>query len=185
MKEAKHGFLSAYLKDHGVAAIQPSSPFLVRRLLRKLAPAGLKMVVELGSGPGVATRPLLAELPTDCRYVAIERNPSFATELRLINDPRLDVVEGDARQVRAILNERGIGQVDAVISSIPCTYLSHQERHALLGAVEDILSPHGVFIVFHQYSPLMRPYLRKHFRRVRTEFEPLNVFPCFLFRCEK
>ncbi len=185
MPKKRPHFIEQLLKDADVAAISPSSPFLIRRLLRCLPLNHVKNVVEFGPGSGVATIPLLQSLPPEARYVAIEKNPEFVEFLSRTQDKRLDVVEGDARTARAILAERGLSRVDAIIASIPFTYLTKQQRAEVVETAHDLLAENGDFVIFHQYTPLMAPYLKKVFPYVEQQFEPLNVFPCFLFHCRK
>jgi len=179
-KEKKKRFINALLKDRDIAAISRSSPILIRHLIRHLDLPNIKVIVELGPADGVATKPILKKLPPDARLIALEKNHDFAATLRALQDKRLEVVEDDARRLKKILGARGISTVDAVIASIPFTYLSKSERRELVSSVKNLLKPGGVFIIFHQYSPLMLPYMKKAFRRVGLEFEPLNLFPCFL-----
>ncbi|KPJ85291.1 hypothetical protein AMJ57_03560 [Parcubacteria bacterium SG8_24] len=172
-------FLEA-LRDRHVAAPLPSSRFLVRRLVRHLDLPDIRTVVELGPGEGSATLPLLRHLRQDARYIAVERNPRFAERLRSIDDRRLKVVEGDARRMTPLLEEVGVREADAVIASIPFTLLNGPDRRQLVRAAHDLLRPDGKIVIFHQYSPLMFPYLKREFRKLKTEFEPLNILPCWL-----
>ncbi|MBI4457439.1 methyltransferase domain-containing protein [Candidatus Uhrbacteria bacterium] len=176
-------FLGAFLSDRHVAAVQPSSPFLIRRLLRRIDASKVMAVIELGPGDGVATLPLLKALPADARYLAIERNHAFCAGLAGV-DPRLDAVEGDVRDLRKIAADKNMEQVDLVLASVPFTYLSKDERESVIAAAKSFLRPGGQLIVFHQYSPLMLPVLRRHFSSVKTEIEPWNLPPCFLFDCQ-
>lgn len=68
-------------------------------LLRTLAaskPGG--RLLELGTGTGVGAGWLLAGMDADAQLVSVERNPQNATIARkLHDDPRLEVVEADAR----------------------------------------------------------------------------------------
>ncbi|HTK05483.1 MAG TPA: methyltransferase [Candidatus Eisenbacteria bacterium] len=180
----KISFFREFLADRNVAAISPSSPHLMKRLLKRLDLAGTETLVELGPGDGVAMRAILPKLPPDARYVAIERNPNFAAALRLRPDRRAEIIQGRAQDLEKLL-PADIGKVDAVIASIPFTYLKKEERRAVVASAKRMLRPGGIFVVFHQYSPLMVPYLAKEFDEVHVEFEPLNVFPCFLMAVEK
>jgi len=178
--ETKQPFVTALITDRNVAAISRSSPFLIRRLLRRLDLKNIRTLVELGPADGVATRPILQALSPEARLLAIENNHGFAEALKKTADPRLEVIEGDARRLPEYLKQRGLTGVDAVIASIPFTYLSKEERFALVAAAKEALQPGGVFIIFHQYSWLMKPYVDKIFGKSWLEFEPLNIFPCFL-----
>lgn len=180
----KVSFFREFLKDRNVAAIHPSSPHLVRRLLKRLDLAATDLLVELGPGDGVAMRAILPELGPHARYVAIERNPNFVAALRAGLDPRATVIQGRAQDLEKHLPE-DVGRADAVIASIPFTYLKKEERIAVVAAAKRMLRPGGRLVVFHQYSPLMVPYLAKQFEEVHVEFEALNVFPCFLMSVQK
>lgn len=179
----KVSFFREFLKDRHVAAVSPSSPHLMKRLLKRIDPAAVSLLVELGPGDGVAMRAILPRLGKDARYVAIERNPSFAAALQDV-DPRATVIQGRAQDLEKLL-PGDVGRADAVIASIPFTYLKKDERDAVVASAKRMLRPGGTFVVFHQYSPLMVPYLAKRFEEVHVEFEALNVFPCFLMAVTK
>jgi phospholipid N-methyltransferase len=184
MKEP--GYLRQYVSDRDVGALHPSSRFLIRRLIRCLSPGSIGTLVEFGPGPGISTRPILQVIPASARYVAIEKNPVFLASLKsAVPDPRLLAVEGDARSSREILSGLGITTADAVIASIPFSFLTRDERAAIVDAVYSVLADDGDFVVFHQFSLLMRSLLKERFPRVRVLFEPRNVFPCFLLHCRK
>ncbi len=171
--------------DKDVAALHASSRYLVGRLMRCLPSERIRTIVELGPGPGVATRPILALMPAGARYLAIEKNPDFLATLGSIADPRFTVIEGDARELKAILASRGVTTVDAVIASIPFSFLDEKERAALVDSVWSVLSEDGDFVIFHQFSRKMRPFLKKRFAHVKVQFEPRNIFPCFLLHGRK
>jgi len=186
MPVRKTTYVRQYVRDKDVGALHPSSRFLVRKLLACLDHRRIKTLVEFGPGPGGTTRAILEALPDDARYIAIEKNPAFLAALKTsITDPRLLVVEGDARSAKEILSEQGIAAVDAVIASIPFSFLTKAERAGLVASVSTMLSDDGDFVIFHQFSTMMRPYLKEHFPYVRAQFEPRNLFPCFLLHGRK
>ncbi|MFC1703030.1 class I SAM-dependent methyltransferase [Patescibacteria group bacterium] len=175
-------FLRTFLKDPRVAAVRPSSPRLVARLLKFLPIAGIKRIVEFGPGDGAVTHPLLACLAEDAQYVAIEQNLDFIEQLKRIDDPRFSLVQGS---VTDDVWHTCTHDVDAVIASIPFSMFTREDRRKVLDAAHRILRPGGVCIVFHQYTPVMRKYMRERFGEVHSEFEPLNLLPCFLFVARK
>jgi phospholipid N-methyltransferase len=186
MNASKPSFFKEFFSDRDIGALHPSSRFLVRRLLGCLRPSAIRTIVEFGPGPGIATRPILEALPENARYIAIEKNPVFLTALKAsITDPRLSVVGGDACSVREILASKGIESVDAIIASLPFSFLTKDQRAGLLEDVGSLLADDGDFVIFHQFSLLMRPLAKKNFPRVRTLFEPRNIMPCFLLHCRK
>jgi len=186
MATRKPGYLRQYVKDKDVGALHPSSRFLVRRLLGCLRPDRIRTIVELGPGPGIATRPILEALPAGSRYIAIEKNPAFLASLKSSTaDPRLRVVAGDACSLRDILAAEGVTAADAVIASIPFSFLTKEQRAGLVADIASLLVDEGDFVIFHQFTLLMRPLARQFFPRVRVHFEPRNIMPCFLLHCRK
>lgn len=177
-------FAWAYLKDLHVAALAPSSPRLVARLMHHLRAVEPRLIVELGPGDGVATAAALDLLSPHGQLLAVERNHDFAAALAAWPDRRLFVTEGDARRADELYGDQ-LGRADAVIASIPFTYLSPADREAVARAAAKLLRPGGIFVIFHQYSPLMRPVIKRVFGHVHTEFELFNVMPCFLMTATK
>jgi phosphatidylethanolamine/phosphatidyl-N-methylethanolamine N-methyltransferase len=186
MASRKPSYVRQYIADKDVGALHPSSRFLVRRLIRCLRPEAIGTIVELGPGPGIATRPILDALPAGARYIAIEKNPAFLAALKSsITDPRLCVVEGDACSVREILASQGVEAVDAVIASIPFSFLTKEQRSGLIEAVGTVLADDGDFVIFHQFTPLILSLVKKRFPQVKVRFELRNIMPCFLLHCRK
>src|SRR4051794_23632388 len=115
-------FLGKFLR-HGtkIASLAPSSPWLARATVRNVDWDRARTLVELGAGTGPITRVLAERAHPECKVVVLERDPDFARLLRerFSDRPNLDVVEGDVRDLEAILADRGIRQVDYVISGLP------------------------------------------------------------------
>lgn len=173
------GFWKKMVRDRWVGAFAPSSRFVRGRVLRAL-PSRLNAVVEYGPGDGTITKELVTLLEPGGSLFVIERNHSFVEDLSSqFSDPRVKIVEGDAVAF-AEEKVRNGEQVDVALSSIPLSFLSSEDRARFVKAVRASLGPGGRFIVFHQYSLLVLPLLRRHFARVRWQFEPRNFFPCFV-----
>lgn len=175
-------FLKVATRDIQVGAVMPSSSYAVRRILSRL-PDTIGSVLEYGPGDGVITTRLLERLRPDGRMLAIEANQEFARKTKGLNDPRLEVVHGDATAAQGIARQKGFGEFDLVISGIPFGMLSRTKRHAVVEMTHAMVRPGGIFLVY-QTSPLMRRYLQQHFS-VTTVIEPRNVPPYFIMRAEK
>jgi phosphatidylethanolamine/phosphatidyl-N-methylethanolamine N-methyltransferase len=67
----------------------------------------LSTVVELGAGTGTVSDAISERLAPGSRHLAIEIDPPLAARLRA-RRPDLEVVVGDAADLRAILRERGL-----------------------------------------------------------------------------
>lgn len=181
---SKVHFLKAALKDYKVAAVTPSSSFVVKRILKSL-PRSCAYMVEYGAGDGVITKALLEELPKDGKLVAIEMNPHFIQNLKKIRDPRLQVVQADVLKVCKDFSKFKLPRVDAVISGIPFSFFNAAERTFIAKQTFHKLGEHGKFILY-QFSPLMLPYLKSFFKkRVRLSLEVRNFPPYFIIVAEK
>lgn len=178
-------FIRELLHDNNVAAISPSSSFVARRVIDAVLETPAQRIIELGPGDGAVTMPLLAALDATARYTAIESNVAFAAELSSRHDPRLKVIAGDAVAFIENAARTEASGVDAAIASIPFTYLAPHQRHAVIAAAHRCLKPGGRLVVFHQYTPLMFPVIKKTFGACRIAFEPLNIFPCFVLTATK
>jgi phospholipid N-methyltransferase len=74
-------------------------------------------VVELGAGSGVVTEEVRQRLGGRGRHLAVELNARFAATLAE-RFPDVDVLHIDARQVPALLHDRGL-LADVMISGLP------------------------------------------------------------------
>jgi phospholipid N-methyltransferase len=176
-------FFRNAVDDPNVGALTMSSSYVVRAVLRSLPP-GATTIVEHGPGTGVLTRLLLHHLPPEGRLFAIERSPAFVDRLSRMGDPRLHVVTQSSEELH--YDALGIdGRIDAVVASIPFSFVAPDDRRTIVGRAYGALRPGGVLAVFHQYSLLMRAYLRERFDSVRFSFEPRNLFPCFILHATK
>jgi phospholipid N-methyltransferase len=72
-----------------------------------------------------------------------------------------------------------------VIASIPFSFLSRDKRAKHVVSVYSLLADDSDFVIFHQFSPMMRSWLKTRFPYVRVQFESLNIFPCFLILSQK
>lgn len=160
----------------------PSSRFLVQRLLRQVEWSRTRVLVEYGPGVGTFTREILNHLRPDAKLVAIEMSQDFVKYLRREHrDPRLVVVHGSAADVRQILWNLHLGHADAIISGIPFSTLSQQERERILVESKRALRPRGRFLVY-QFTSAVRRDLERIFGPTERDREPLNILPATIFR---
>jgi phospholipid N-methyltransferase len=177
-------YLGTFIGDAGVAAIHPSSKYLVARVVRAVEQGRPRVVVEFGAAEGVMTKKILKSLPQDGLLAAIERNAGFYDNLTRITDARLRTARGDVRDVKCILDEMGVGGADCFVSGIPFSFLSPAERSSLVHEVYSRL-PHGGRFVAYQCTTHLIPLLRKQFRQVKVELEIRNMPPHFVFTAIK
>lgn len=177
-------YLGTFIGDSGVAAIHPSSKYLVARVVRAVEQGRPGMIVEFGAADGVITKKLLKGMAPDSRLAAIERNENFYKGLTRIHDPRLKTALGDVREMKKILTDMGVGKADCFVSGIPFSFLTPEERGALIHEIYCHL-PHGGRFVAYQCTTHLIPLLRKQFKQVKVELELRNMPPHFVFTAIK
>lgn len=180
--EGPVSYLERFLRDRKVAAVAPSTKFLVNKVLKRMDLRNARTVIEYGPAEGVMTKPVLARLPADGRLVAVELNPGFVTTLRsqLAPDPRATVIEGSVTEIDKIVAPLGVPPADVIISGIPFSFLSPLERHHLLHKTVDLLRPGGRFVAY-QITTHLVPLMKYHFQDVDVDFEVRNLPPHFVF----
>lgn len=171
-------YIKNFIRDPDVAAIAPSSSFLVERVCKWIDFDEPAVIVEYGPGNGVFSEYILEHMTSDSTLILIESNPDFVQELRekTQDDPRAIVVEDLAQNVDEILTDQGIPEADYVVSGIPFSFLDDDEKDTLLARTCDVLAPDGKFLVYQNYNHLEGP-LREHFSEVTKEREFRNIPP--------
>jgi len=166
-----------------LGSIVPSSRFLIKQLLEPIDWAQARVIVEYGPGVGSITAEVLRRMRPDAILIAIETNPEFVYFLRSsTQDERLHVVEASAESVVEILRQHGHEKASYIISGIPFSTIPAPVRERILRKTCSVLEPRGSFLVY-QFSTRVLQDLRRIFRYVRRQFEPLNVLPAHLFIC--
>ena len=184
MSEKKHKrtFLHTFISERKqVGAVAPSSMFLVRSMCNKIDFSGAKTIVELGPGTGVFTSELLKRASDDCTIILFELNPTF---LRLLNekfdDPRLIVLDRSAEDILDVLAEKGISEVDAILSSLPLTVIPEKIRMRIVSRAHEALKTEGMYVQY-QYSLSAKKLLERKFGKLKMGFVPLNIPPAFVY----
>jgi phospholipid N-methyltransferase len=130
-------------------------------------------VVEFGAGTGVVTREILKRLSENGYLTCFEINRDFCRCLEQIGDPRLRVINDDARNC-----ERYMDYPDCVISGLPLTLFGKPEKEQILA----ISSRSGTYIQL-QYTPVLSKEIRRYFSDVKLKFVPRNLPPAFVYVC--
>ncbi len=180
-------YLKTFADDKGVAAVMPSSRYLVERTLRAMDIKHAKKIIEYGAAAGVMTRKILEQMPKDGKLLSIELNDDFYERLKsLKSDPRMSLYHGDVRCIDSIAEQYDfpLGDVDVIVSGIPFAFLSGEGRAQLLTKTSALLKPGGRFVAYQVTTHLM-PILKNHFRAVKTQFEIRNIPPHFVFTAFK
>lgn len=167
-----------------LGSLIPSSRFLIDEVLSAVDWRAIKVFVEYGPGVGSFTTEILRRMPPDARLVVFETNREFVAFLRRkYDDPRLTIVDLSAAEVDRVLAMMDLSQADCIISGIPFSTMPAEVRRSILDKTRAVISPGGQFIVY-QFSGEVLSHLRSRFRRVKQDFELLNILPARIFRCE-
>ena len=164
--------------------IRPSSRFLIHACLKNINFEEARTILEFGSGDGCFTEALAASLHEDAILYSFEVNPSFFQHCstRFQEYPNVQILNHSAIDFNDILEEKGIAQVDYVVSSLPLSLLREDMVRTMLDRVTRYLRPGGLFIQY-QYSPEKYLLFRKYFDRVEVELSLRNLPPAIVYKC--
>jgi len=180
-------FLLTAIRDfHHVGTLWRTSRWAAREIARLLGPAR-RNVVEYGAGDGRVTAELLNIMPADGTLLALEINPEFCEALAEMGeetgDERLMVRRRDI--VEFVQNgARELPRIDAIVSGIPLSFHSAEERAMIVARTRELLAPGGVFIVY-QVSPVFFPAVKRTFPKAKLIVSPRNLPPYFIAVAEK
>lgn len=156
-------------KPRMVGAVAPSSPALMRAMLKPVNWQHARTIVEFGPGTGVMTKGILARMRPDATLVAYELNPKFVKKLPH-GDKRLTVKQQSA----ALMTEKP----DVIISSLPLLAMPKNVAEHILSNAQHATKQ---FIQF-QYTHNLEPLIAKHFTFTRS-WVAKNLPPAFVYAC--
>jgi phosphatidylethanolamine/phosphatidyl-N-methylethanolamine N-methyltransferase len=177
-----------------IGAVAPSSRFLARKMLHGAAIGSAGAVVEYGPGTGAFTDHILRGLPEQCRYMAIELNPSMA---RIWRDrhPGRTLYRNSVANVERLCKREGIESegVDLIFSGLPWASFPDELQEQVLEATLRVLRPGGQLITFGYRVGTWLPKGKRFYQRLpryfadvqRSEWEWRNLPPAFVVRCTK
>lgn len=179
-------FLGKFLKQGtAIASLAPSSRWLARATTRNIDWTRPGVVLELGAGTGPITRELVERADGRGRLLIIERDPDFLKLLRerFAGLPNLEVIEGDVRDLRDMLAERGGERVDAIVSGLPVPSFTKELQAGLFRDVAAVLKPGGTFNQITEMPWVYQRFYRRFFDEARFVFEPRNFPPAGVYHC--
>jgi len=180
-------FLQAFLKNPTkVGSIAPSSPELARAMIDGIEPGPENVVVELGVGTGAITKYLQSTVPDDRSYLGIELDGSLVRRLRK-NFPDMEIVRGNAANMRAIHQRTGLGKVGTIICCLPFVSLPNEVGEEILREVDKFMQEGCTFRTFQYahgyYFPSaikLREFMRDRYgRSKRSPLIVKNVPPAY------
>lgn len=141
-----------------IGAVAPSSRYLAREMAAQADLSRPGPIVELGGGTGAITKALLARVNHE-RLFTVEFDRDLAQTLRS-RFPRLQVVEGDACELVALMAARGVDRAACVVSGLPLLGMPPSVQRRIVGAAFELMGDGGRFVQF-TYGPAspLRPHL--------------------------
>lgn len=175
-----------------MGAVLPTSQHVAGAVADLVPSFGSPVVLELGPGTGALSDQIHTRLPEGARHLAMEIDPELVRYLRDAK-PWLEVFEGDAADLGALLESAGVHRVDAVISSIPWTLLPAHKQRELLGRISAVLSPAGVFTTVTYVTTLWRAQTRAFLAILQETFDEVlprstvwaNLPPARVYACRR
>ncbi|GAA2809369.1 class I SAM-dependent methyltransferase [Saccharopolyspora taberi] len=184
-------FATAVRNPRMVGAATPTSAAVAATVAQVVPTTGTPVVVELGPGTGSLSNGIRERLPAGARHIGIELGADLAEHLRE-HKPWMEVIHGNAGDLLSLLDERGIGKVDAVISSIPWSLLPDEEQDHILKQTTEALAPNAAFTAL-TYLPADRTAGGRRFRvRLAETFDEVlthttwrNLPPILHYLCRR
>lgn len=167
-----------------IGSIIPSSPSLLRRIVAAAGIDSAATIVELGPGNGGSTRAILRTAPPGAQLLSIEINPRLHALASGIDDQRLIAHLGDARSLREILAQYGLGAPEVVISGIPFSTMDAVSASRLIEEISALLAPGGRFVAY-QVSTRVATLARPVMGAEQMEVELFNIPPMRVYRWVK
>ena len=109
-------------------------------------------VLELGPGTGSVTREILARGLQPSRLMAVEYSEVFASLLKS-RHPSVQILQGDAFELDAVLKDKGQTRFDCIICGIPLLNFAPEKRSEFVMAMLGRVAPGRPFVQV-TYGPL-------------------------------
>jgi phospholipid N-methyltransferase len=178
-------FLKSFLKNpFRTGSVIESSPYLIRKMIKKIDFKDARCLVEFGAGTGNITKKILEKMPANCRLLCFEIEPVLIEKLKKIRDPRLIVISESAEKVDVYLKKYGFQKADCIVSSLPLASLPRKTSNGILKNSYAFLKSGGQYVQF-QYSLATLRRIKYLFGSVAVSFVFLNMPPAFIYICVK
>ncbi len=167
-----------------MGTVTPSSKAMCLKMTSFIQKEHDKVIVELGAGNGVITKYILSRMAPDAVLFVFEINPELCKIIATIDDPRMILINDDARNIAHHIHQSGYGQVDQIISAIPFLMLPEEVTYEILTASYQILKDEGQYIQMH-YSKSIAHLYQQVFDAIDIQNVLINIPPGYVFKCTK
>jgi len=172
-----------------LSTIFPSSPFLANKIANQIDFSEPRTIAELGPGDGALTGELVRRIDPNSDLLLIEVVDTFCEKLENTFGEHekfgsMEIINEGAENLREIMAERGMDQLDYVVSGLPLTTLPDQLSEEIIQEVHKALKPEGNYIQF-QYSLDYKQEIEDVFGPVEVYKVWLNIFPANVYVATK
>lgn len=181
----RNSFILQYIRNpRTVGAVAPSSKKLAKGMVEGIDFTNAACIVEYGPGTGVFTAEVLRRKKSNTVFIAIEYNPEFYEILkkRFENEENFILVNDSAENLKQILANYNIQNVDFIISGLPFASLPADMSHRILKVTQDVLKNGGKFITF-QYTLLKMDLFNTYLSDIKHKKILLNLPPAYVLTC--
>lgn len=190
-KNSNLEFIKAALRHPlQISTLFQTSPWLAEKMLSYVDFEKAEHVIELGSGAGAITEPLIKKMRPSTRLTAFELNEELVAFLKeSFSSPMIDFRSASAADAHLAVEKYGPAQ--AVISSLPWTVFPESLQAAILDSIKKSLAPGGVFLTytcvnasFYPSSKVFQRLIQARFRTCeKSNVEWRNIPPAFINIC--
>ena len=163
-----------------MGSIIPSSPALCRKIAAAVERGPDEYVLELGAGTGVLSAALIAAGVPANKLIVVEIVPEMAQFLRE-SLPGVNVICGDAFDLKNALPAHMHGQIGTAICGIPLVLLPLERQEAFRDAV-DAVAPGKGFLLYTYCATSPLPYGKLGMAARRMAFTLANFPPASVWR---
>lgn len=161
-------------------AVSESSIFVIRTITNNIKPDVPQVIVEVGAGTGNVTAQILKKMHPDSILYCFEIDKDFIRDLEKIDDSRFRLIKSSALEILEHVEEHS---VDIVISTLPLTLFSPENRKQFLNDCHKALNARGVFRQF-LYS-FKKKYFSNFFDHINIRVAIMNFPPAIIYACSK
>lgn len=145
-------FKRALRNPRALGSLIPSSPHLARFIAKHLERDEDEFIVEIGAGTGCFTDSFIKSGVAPENLYVIELDPELAIYLKK-RFPKVNIIQGNANDLVAILPPAVVGKVRTVVSGIPMVNLTKELQNQIVKSCFAIMGENGKLLQF-TYAPV-------------------------------
>ncbi|MDF3078564.1 MAG: mraW [Sphingobacteriaceae bacterium] len=161
-------------------ALSESSIFVIRTITNDINPNVPQVIVEVGAGTGNVTSQILKKMHPKSVLYCFEIDHDFIKDLQKINDQRFHLIQKSAFDISQCVSDQS---VDVVISTLPLTLFTAEQRCRFLRDCLAALKPTGIYRQF-LYS-FKKRYFSNIFDQVNVRLAVINFPPAVIYACSQ